>query len=96
FFTDVKAARDEHAMGHPCMKSASFGTRTNVSWHGWTSPDLSCPTTTPALSALAQDVRSIIGASAMTNAPRMMHLPVNEPRRAEPPATSPPSTTDSR
>src|SRR5579864_5740093 len=43
FFSDLRAARAANVSGEPCMKSASFGTATHASWHGWTSPDLDCP-----------------------------------------------------
>ncbi len=84
FFVDLSAARAENAQGHPCMKSVSFGSRTNVSWHGWNSPDLSCPISSTALRALAADVGAITSASGVQTGPRMMHLPINEPRRIEP------------
>ena len=66
FFVDVKAARSNgQQLGH-CMKSASFGTRTHVQWHGWTSPDLTCPPFTPQVGALAQDVSAIQSAAHVT------------------------------
>ncbi len=63
FFTDLKAARDGHATGVPCMKSASFGTRTTVTWHGWSSPDLSCPPGDALAAALKHDVDTIVAAA---------------------------------
>ncbi|MEO6912598.1 MAG: hypothetical protein ABI182_01080 [Candidatus Baltobacteraceae bacterium] len=85
FFADVKAARDQHVQGHSgCMKSASFGSTTSVSWHGWISPDLSCPSDSAVMSALAEDVAAISSASGAQTGSRMMHLPINEPRRIEP------------
>lgn len=69
FMDDLKAARDGHAAGQPCMKSASFGTTTRVTWHGWTSPDLQCP---PGglLAPLARDVAQIRAASGIDTSGR--------------------------
>jgi hypothetical protein len=42
----------------PCLKSTSFGTRTTITYHGKTSPDLSCPGSnlTPAQKTLIDTV----------------------------------------
>lgn len=63
FFSDVKAARADGDQLQHCMKSASFGSRTSVEWHGWTSPDFTCPPFTPPVAALAQDVSAIQSAA---------------------------------
>ncbi|MBV8491007.1 MAG: hypothetical protein JO199_10815 [Candidatus Eremiobacteraeota bacterium] len=68
FFADVRAARDGKASSEPCMKSASFGTSTHVTWHGWTSPDLDCPPAGPLATALAADVDAIRKASGADSA----------------------------
>lgn len=92
FFADLQTARDRHVQGSSCMKSASFGSTTSVSWHGWISPDLSCPSGSAAMSALSQDVRLLVSAIGMQTGPRMIHLPIGEPRRPEsmPQATASP------
>jgi hypothetical protein len=41
------------------MKSASFGTRTYVQWHGASSPDLSCSSDDPRVTRLYQDVVAV-------------------------------------
>jgi hypothetical protein len=81
FFEDARAARNQHAIGRACMKSASFGTTTVVQWHGWTSPDLECPGDGLVV-ALASDAHEI-AAALKSGAPgsRRPLLP-NEPRRA--------------
>ncbi|MHB8432400.1 MAG: hypothetical protein ACYC8W_04870 [Candidatus Tyrphobacter sp.] len=86
FLNDAQAARDAHAAGRPCMKSASFGTRLNVLWHGWTSPDLSCPVTFAPLTALSSDVSRIVDAANPSGGMRRIRLPI-APHRAP---TSPP------
>jgi hypothetical protein len=70
FFADLKAARDGHAAGVPCMKSASFGTSTHITWDGWTSPDLDCPPGDPLMAALVKDEQAIRAASGIDT----MHL----------------------
>jgi hypothetical protein len=64
-FADLKAARDGNAKGEPCMKSASFGTTTRVSWHAWNSPDLDCPGDNPLVTALVRDLGAIRSASGV-------------------------------
>ncbi|HEV3157649.1 MAG TPA: hypothetical protein VGZ00_09925 [Candidatus Baltobacteraceae bacterium] len=59
FFADLKRARNAHPLARTCVKSVSFGSRTFVLWHGWTSPDLSCPVP-PSVSGLAADVKEIV------------------------------------
>jgi hypothetical protein len=76
FFADLAAARAEKAVGQPCMKSASFGSTTRVTWHDWTSPDLSCPPGNPAGAALVHDVQTIEAASGVSSGPRHRFGPV--------------------
>lgn len=81
FFADLKQAkRAGSAAELHCMKSASFGSSTHVTYHGWTSPDLECPGAGP----LATDVHAIVQAVALPAAQRRPMLP-NEPRRPEGP-----------
>ena len=64
FFTDVQAARANPGTPQQCMKSASFGHSVRVSYHGWTSPDLTCLSgTSVAVAALAKDVEAITDAA---------------------------------
>jgi hypothetical protein len=87
FFADLKAARDGNAKGVPCMKSASFGTRTHIDWHAWTSPDLDCPPGDALSTALERDlsvIRAASGVETMTlfrhgALPGAPHLPVVAP-----------------
>ena len=68
FFADLAAARKGNATTSPCMKSASFGTSTHITWQGWVSPDLSCPPSGALGQALDADVdaiRKAAGISAM-------------------------------
>ncbi|MHB8144110.1 MAG: hypothetical protein ACYDEW_00510 [Vulcanimicrobiaceae bacterium] len=95
FFADVQAARDGHATGTPCMKSASFGSTTTVLWHEWTSPDLSCPGGDRLTRVLRSDVLGIESAAGVSTLTRgTVRLPINEPRRKPsevPPASASPS-----
>ena len=70
FFADLAAARADKAAVPQCMKSASFGSTTRVTWHGWTSPDLSCPPDDAAWTALVRDVQTIADASGVSAGPR--------------------------
>lgn len=90
FLNDAKKARAGTAAGEPCMKSASFGSRTTVTYHGWTSPDVSCPSQ-DALAAIGADAAEI---ARLTSAggPRRITLPPNEPRRL-PESTPTPTPT---
>jgi hypothetical protein len=68
FFADLAAARKGSATTAPCMKSASFGTSTHITWQGWVSPDLSCPPSGALGQALVADIdaiRKAAGISAM-------------------------------
>jgi hypothetical protein len=86
FFADAKAARMAARSGGGCMKSASFGTRTFVQWHGWQSADLSCPASGPANRTLASDLDGIENAAdiASLQTGRLIRIP-SEPRRVEAP-----------
>lgn len=90
FFADLQAARKGHAKGVPCMKSASFGTTTRVTWHGWMSPDLDCPPGDALTAALVHDVGVIRKASGIDSMP--LHR-VGLPMRPMPfaPISAPPS-----
>jgi len=60
FYTDLAAAGPLDAMpARSCMKSASFGTTTVVTYAEKTSPDLQCSAQGDAAKALAADVRAI-------------------------------------
>ncbi|MEO6834775.1 MAG: hypothetical protein ABI231_02565 [Candidatus Tumulicola sp.] len=65
FFADLKAVHGLKIAGSPCMKSASFGTSTHVSWNGWRSPDLDCPSPNEILDSLIRDVNAIRTASGV-------------------------------
>ncbi len=80
FFRDVRAARDANIAGTACMKSVSFGTRLNVIWHSWTSPDLSCPVTSWLGATLRDDVSKITAIVKPPTGSHRIFLPV-EPRR---------------
>jgi hypothetical protein len=86
FLRDARAARDSRVEGRGCMKSVSFGTRLTVTYHGWTSPDLSCPAASQLLAQLARDARQIIAVAQPPVSLHRVRLPL-EPRRAP---TSPP------
>lgn len=77
---DAKAAKAANPSAPHCMKSASFGYRLTITYHGWTSPDLTCPGGAE-LQALLDDVKQIEQAGNVDTGIRRIHLPVNEPRR---------------
>lgn len=79
FFSDLKAARGGNATSLHCMKSASFGTSTHVTWHGWTSPDLDCPPAGPLTQALVDDINAIRQAGNIQTLP-FHHVPLGPPR----------------
>ena len=89
FFDDLKAAKRTNGAAVPCMKSASFGSRTIVKYHGWNSPDLSCPATGP-LGSVKDDVDSIV--AEVKAGGRRIYLPSNEPRRLPPESAAPVAT----
>lgn len=73
FFSDLAAARKAGLVTVPCMKSASFGTSTHVSWQGWTSPDLTCPPKDSVGDALIKDVEAIRQAAGIPASPLRQH-----------------------
>ncbi|MDP9017662.1 MAG: hypothetical protein M3N19_05025, partial [Candidatus Eremiobacteraeota bacterium] len=94
FFKDLKKAKASGGRSEPCMKSASFGSRTIILYHGWTSGDVSCPGQ-GAMAALAADVTAITTALGPAHFGRRIQLPANEPRRIPSegsPAPAPTST----
>lgn len=96
FFADLKAVRDANVAGAPCMKSASFGSSTHVSWHDWKSPDLECPPQNAKVGALIHDVGAIRDASGIGafpgirsgegGPPRVQPSPSSDPASASPDA----------
>ncbi len=68
FFADLAAARSAKLATVPCMKSASFGTSTRVTWQGWVSSDLECPANGPVGEALVKDLEAIRQAAGIGSA----------------------------
>ncbi len=85
---DAKAAREAGSQSGHCMKSASFGSTTILTYHGWASGDLQCPSSSAELGALAADVAAVQKAANLNTMPRPVRLPPNELRRPNP-LTSP-------
>jgi hypothetical protein len=79
FFADLAAARKGNAADVPCMKSASFGSTTHVTWQGWVSPDLSCPPSGQLERALAADVDAIRQAAGISAMPLRNAAPRIQP-----------------
>lgn len=79
FFADLAAARKGNVASVPCMKSASFGTSTNVTWQGWVSPDISCPPDGALSSALVTDVDAIRRAAGVGQLPLHSQAPRIQP-----------------
>ncbi len=69
FFADLAAARKGNLTTAPCMKSASFGTSTRITWQGWASPDLSCPPSDALGEALVKDLDDIRQAGGIRELP---------------------------
>lgn len=86
FLEDARDGKSSQITGIPCMKTVSFGTRLNVLYHGWRSPDLSCPATSDLQKALAQDVQTIVAVAQPPSGLHRIHVPL-EPRRVP---TNPP------
>jgi len=85
FFADLAAARKVGLATVPCMKSASFGSSTHVTWEGWTSPDLSCPPKAPQGDALVADIDAIRKAAGIGSVPLDgQGGPIVEPSSAPP------------
>lgn len=75
-FADLRAAGALDALPQSrCMKSASFGTTTRISYRGKTSPDVSCPSPDPMLGRLETDVMSLLDAASISTIPRRRHVP---------------------
>ena len=80
FFADVQnAKRNGDAGPATCMKSASFGSSTVVSYHGWRSADLECS----RAAALTTDVHAIVAAAGAGRPIVRRPLMPNEFRRPE-------------
>ncbi|HET6896592.1 MAG TPA: hypothetical protein VFH72_14505 [Candidatus Baltobacteraceae bacterium] len=102
FLDDAKQARKNGDVSQPCMKSASFGTSTVVSYHGWTSPDLECPGG-GFIETLGQETHKIAALLKIEGVqPRRIPRLPNEPRRVpsdspsgQPSATPEPATSTS-
>jgi hypothetical protein len=90
FFEDVRAAKAAGRLGtESCMKSASFGSTTVVEYHGWTSPDLTCPGDGMVV-ALASEANAITSALAVQgHTYRRIPMLPNEHRRPEGATASP-------
>lgn len=69
FFTDLAAARQAKTVTEPCMKSASFGSLTYVTWQGWRSPDLTCPPSDATGKSLVNDVEEIRNSAGVSAVP---------------------------
>lgn len=74
-FNDVKGARANPGVPGHCMKSASFGTTTAISWHDYNSYDLQCPPQTSEVATLAQDVKLVEAAANIDTRLRRFPLP---------------------
>jgi hypothetical protein len=67
FFADLKAAGPlDRLPARRCMKSASFGTSTQVGYGGKLSPDLACPSPSAAARALAVDADALAAAAGVS------------------------------
>jgi hypothetical protein len=86
FLHDARDGKFQQLAAPPCAKSISFGTRLNVLYHGWSSPDLSCQAASGLQAKLARDVRSIVAVAQPPSGLHRIHVPI-EPRRVP---TNPP------
>lgn len=93
FLADAKAVKGIAGQPAQCMKSASFGSVSTVTYHGWHSADLNCPVS-GGLVKLASDVNVITGLVS-TPARRRIFLPPNEPRKIPEASPSPTAATPS-
>ena len=76
FFADLRAAGPLDALPRTaCMKSASFGSSTQVAYRGKTSPDVSCPSASPAERALAVDATALASAAGVSMLLRPLRSP---------------------
>ena len=78
FLDDAKAARANPGTPVHCMKSASFGTTTTVTWHNYTSHDLQCPPYSVAVALLAHDAQAIQQAAGMGGLVHRIRLPIDQ------------------
>ncbi len=70
FFADLRAAGPLGALPRAmCMKSTSFGSVTTVAYRGARSPDVSCPSSSSAQTALGADVNALRDAAGVSQAP---------------------------
>jgi hypothetical protein len=77
FFADLAAAAPlDEIEGTPCMKSASFGVRITVAWHGKLTPDLACPTG-PAGKTLMADIATIERELDIQREPPRFRIPLS-------------------
>ncbi|HTD37030.1 MAG TPA: hypothetical protein VK669_05930 [Candidatus Limnocylindrales bacterium] len=76
FFADLRAAGplDRLRTAH-CMKSASFGSTTQIGYRGVMSPDVSCPGTSASVRALSIDATALAGAAGVSMLPRPLPSP---------------------
>lgn len=66
FFADLRAAGPLDTLPRTfCMKSASFGSTTTISYRGKTSPDVSCPGRSAAARTLASDASALADAAGL-------------------------------
>lgn len=69
-FADLNAAGPLDALPRAtCMKSTSFGSVTTVAYRGARSPDVSCPGSSSAQTALGADVNALRDAAGVSQAP---------------------------
>ncbi len=95
FLDNAKAGRANPGAVSHCMKSASFGTSTTVTWHEWTSPDLQCPPFSDSVGLLAREVRAIQAAADVGMPMHRIPLPVEQRMATPTPSMSPPSKRES-
>jgi hypothetical protein len=76
FFADLRAAGALDALPRAaCMHSASFGSSTQIGYRGKMSPDLTCPSRSPAARALAVDADALAAAGGVTMLLRPLRSP---------------------
>lgn len=87
-FEDLASAKQSGRIARgSCMKSVSFGSSTVVIYHGWSSPDLTCPGG-GLTGALAADTGTVTAALHIQGQHMIPMLP-NERRRPEGASASP-------
>jgi hypothetical protein len=76
FFADLHAAGPlDKLPAARCMKSASFGSSTQVGYRGTMSPDLACGSPSAAARALAVDADALAAAAGVSMLPRPLPSP---------------------